>query len=201
MSRIMSGGPRPKVHRIFRVSVAAPGVADKRPRYRSAATPSGAGRHRDTRPSPWRSVGEAGGDLALGHRRPILDALSSTRWIVLRSPPKVPVPGETSLARIQSQPLRARFARALATMSSVSAAKPTTRPAGRWRAAAMRGEDVGVLGQAQHRRAAAVLLELVRRPRSRPANRRPPPPDRDIGRQRRLAGRQHLAPRSRPAPA
>src|SRR5579885_3806034 len=52
---------------------------------------------------------------------------ASTRWIVLRSPPKVPVPGETSLARIQSHPLRARLARALATRSSVSAAKPMTR--------------------------------------------------------------------------
>ena len=35
--------------------------------------------------------------------------LESTRWTRLRSPPKVPVPGDTSFARIQSQPLRARF--------------------------------------------------------------------------------------------
>ncbi len=73
------------------------------------------------------ALGEAGGDLALGHDRPVLDAVArrpggSCCW----SPPKVPVPGETSLARIQSQRLRARLARALATMSSVSAAKPMT---------------------------------------------------------------------------
>ncbi len=52
---------------------------------------------------------------------------SVTRWIVLRSPPKVPDPGATSLARIQSQPFFARFTRAFATTFSVSAAKPTTR--------------------------------------------------------------------------
>src|SRR5690242_1667187 len=48
------------------------------------------------------------------------------RWTVLRSPPNVPVAGETSLATIQSQPLRLRFSMALATTFSVSAAKPTT---------------------------------------------------------------------------
>src|SRR5215472_12152099 len=52
---------------------------------------------------------------------------ASTRWMVLRSPPKVSVPGDTSLARIQSQRLRSRLARAFATISSVSAAKPMTR--------------------------------------------------------------------------
>src|SRR5271165_1301164 len=52
---------------------------------------------------------------------------ASTRWIVLLSPPKVPVPGETSLARIQSQHLRRRLRRPFSTTSSVSAAKPTTR--------------------------------------------------------------------------
>src|SRR5579883_1421887 len=51
---------------------------------------------------------------------------ASTRWIVLVSPPNVPVPGETSLARIQSQPFFSRLACAAATMSVVSAAKPTT---------------------------------------------------------------------------
>ena len=38
----------------------------------------------------------------------------------------MPVAGETSLATIQSQPLRARLARAFASTDSVSAAKPTT---------------------------------------------------------------------------
>src|SRR5215471_19495426 len=54
-------------------------------------------------------------------------AAASTRWIVLRSPPKVSVPGETSLARIQSQRLRASLRRAFSTTSSVSAANPMTR--------------------------------------------------------------------------
>src|SRR3546814_9602994 len=49
----------------------------------------------------------------------------------LRSPPKVAVPGATSLARIQSQPLRSSLRRACSTTFSVSAAKPTTR-LGRW---------------------------------------------------------------------
>src|SRR5205085_1975614 len=49
-----------------------------------------------------------------------------TRCTLLRSPPKVPVAGETSLATIQSQPLRASLSLALATRSSVSAAKPIT---------------------------------------------------------------------------
>src|SRR6516165_9875232 len=52
---------------------------------------------------------------------------ASTRWIVLRSPPKVSVPSDTSLARIQSQRLRRRLRRAFSTTPSVSAAKPTTR--------------------------------------------------------------------------
>src|SRR6202043_1137081 len=34
------------------------------------------------------------------------------RWTLLRSPPMMPVEGETSLATIQSQPLRASLARA-----------------------------------------------------------------------------------------
>src|SRR5262245_24727642 len=50
-----------------------------------------------------------------------------TRCTVLRSPPMAPPSAETSLARIQSQPLRASFALACAMMCSVSAAKPMTR--------------------------------------------------------------------------
>src|SRR3984957_6299637 len=48
------------------------------------------------------------------------------KWIVLTSPPMMPVAGETSLARIQSQPFLASFAWALAMTLSVSAAKPMT---------------------------------------------------------------------------
>src|SRR4051794_35625894 len=49
-----------------------------------------------------------------------------SRWIVLRSPPMTPVAGETSLATIQSQPLRASFVLALSIRFSVSAANPIT---------------------------------------------------------------------------
>ena len=49
-----------------------------------------------------------------------------SRCTVLRSPPITPVAGETSLATIQSQPLRASFALALSIRCSVSAAKPIT---------------------------------------------------------------------------
>src|ERR671912_1531504 len=48
------------------------------------------------------------------------------RCTVLRSPPNVPTAADTSLATIQSQPLRWRLSMALATRFSVSAAKPTT---------------------------------------------------------------------------
>ena len=50
-----------------------------------------------------------------------------TRCTVLRSPPIMPVAGETSLATIQSQPFLSSLASALPIRSSVSAAKPMTR--------------------------------------------------------------------------
>src|SRR5205085_9879210 len=50
------------------------------------------------------------------------------RCTVLRSPPITPSAGETSLARIQSQPLRASLALAFSIRFSVSAANPITRP-------------------------------------------------------------------------
>ena len=46
-------------------------------------------------------------------------------WTLLRSPPMTSP--DTSLATIQSAPLRSRFACAFATTLSVSAAKPMTR--------------------------------------------------------------------------
>src|SRR5580704_15997604 len=49
-----------------------------------------------------------------------------TKWTVLVSPPMIPVSGETSLARIQSQPFLVSFALALAMTLSVSAANPMT---------------------------------------------------------------------------
>src|SRR6185295_10206854 len=52
---------------------------------------------------------------------------AETRWMVLASPPKVPVLSDTSLARIQSQPFFFSFSSACLITCSVSAAKPTTR--------------------------------------------------------------------------
>src|SRR5450432_58785 len=49
------------------------------------------------------------------------------RCTLLRSPPMIPVAAETSLATIQSQPLRLSLACALAMTFSVSAAKPITK--------------------------------------------------------------------------
>src|SRR3981189_1233580 len=57
---------------------------------------------------------------------PILSPSRVSRWTVLRSPPITPDAGETSLATIQSQPLRASFALAFSIKFSVSAAKPMT---------------------------------------------------------------------------
>ena len=51
---------------------------------------------------------------------------ADTTVTVLSPPPMMPVSGRTSLATIRSQRFFASFFRALATTSSVSAAKPTT---------------------------------------------------------------------------
>ena len=100
----------------------------------------------------------------------------STRWIVLLSPPKVPVPGDTSLARIQSQPLRRRFSSALATTFSVSAAKPMTRAGRSLRAG--RDASRGCPGSRRGAASAAPCrpFSVSGRPRSRPASRRRRPP-------------------------
>ena len=80
-----------------------------------------------SRPAPRRSAGSARRRprswiaAANARRRSLV-----TRWMVLLSPPMMPVSGDTSLARIQSQPLRASFALACSTTCSVSAAKPIT---------------------------------------------------------------------------
>src|SRR5690242_12712661 len=58
---------------------------------------------------------------------PVSAAFLLIRCTVLRSPPITPDAGETSLATIQSQPLRASFDLALSMRCSVSAAKPITR--------------------------------------------------------------------------
>src|SRR4051794_11206855 len=127
--------------------------------------------------------------------------------MVLLSPPKVPVPGDTSLARIQSHPLRRRFSTALATTFSVSAAKPTTRVGRSLRrgAVAARGSRVSTGGGRGG--APPPLFHFLPRPPPPPPPATAPPPhpphppppvetggrhDRDIDRQCRLARRQHL---------
>jgi hypothetical protein len=74
----------------------------------------------------------------------------------------IPVSGDTSLATIQSQPLRARFSVACRSTSSVSAAKPTTSSRPPLRPSAPRGQDIRVLDEAQRGQAAfRVLLDLL----------------------------------------
>ena len=69
-------------------------------------------------------------------------------------------PALTSLATIQSQPLRASLARAWASRSSVSAAKPTTSCGRCGPRRRERGQDVGVLDQPSVGRAVLALLQL-----------------------------------------
>src|SRR5215216_4386129 len=68
----------------------------------------------------------AGQDSTLMPSTPISLSSRVSRRTVLRSPPITPVAGETSLATIQSQPLRAILALALSIRCSVSAANPIT---------------------------------------------------------------------------
>jgi hypothetical protein len=107
-------------------------------------------------------------------------------------PPMIPS-GETSLATIQSQPLRARFSVACRTTSSVSAAKPTTsagRPSAHLRHG---GEDVWVLGETQRRQlAGTILLDLLPRRVLHPPVRHGGGEDGGIGGQGGPHGRGHL---------
>ena len=66
------------------------------------------------------------GNLLFRETRPILTVLMDEMDTV-RSPPNVPVSGETSLAR-SSRSLAARFSTACSMTFSVSAANPTTSP-------------------------------------------------------------------------
>src|SRR4030081_2015349 len=89
--------------------------------------------------------------------------------MLLRSPPMTPDSADTSLARIQSQPLRLSFCLACSTTRSVSAAKPMTR-AGRFAFNVGAGrQNVGFLGQRRGGLADRALLDLL------PARRRDPP--------------------------
>ena len=89
------------------------------------------------------------------------------------SPPMTPLAGDTSLATIQSQPLRASLALACSTTFSVSAANPITRPRPPGLEMRHGREDVRVLDQRQRRRAAAALLELLAAAGRRCASPRP----------------------------
>src|SRR6185503_7033497 len=68
---------------------------------------------------------DATSSLLCGGQVSIPEAWTSV--IMLRSPPITPDCGETSFARIQSQPFLASFALAFAAIFSVSAANPITR--------------------------------------------------------------------------
>jgi hypothetical protein len=116
------------------------------------------------------------------------------------APPMIPVAGLTSLATIQSQPLRAAWPWHGLDHVSVSAAKPTTSR-GRCGALRHRRQNVGVLGKLQRRGTArAVLLHLLRRPHWPPASRPPPPPSRPHRRARPPAPPPASGARFPPAP-
>src|SRR5262249_3774923 len=90
-------------------------------------------------------------------------ALSVTKWMVLRSPPKVPLAGPTSVASIQSQPFLGRLARGVGR--DVLGCGGEAHHGARAAVAGLRErrEDVGVFGQRQRGRAAAVFLQFLLR--------------------------------------
>ena len=92
---------------------------------------------------------------------------------VLRSPPMTPDSADTSLATIQSQPLRRELG--LGVRDEViglgGKSDNQSRPAGF--AVRDRRQDVGILNQPQFRRAAVLLLDLAGVGLARRANRRP----------------------------
>ena len=114
---------------------------------------------------------------------------------MLRSPPMMPVSGETSLATIQSAPLALRFGLACSITFSVSAAKPMT--SGGRLPGALGGdglEDVGVLDQLEPAaRALAPFLIFSRGLGGDAPVGHGGGEDGDVGRQRRAHGLQHLA--------
>ena len=117
--------------------------------------------------------------------------------MVLASPPNVPLAGRDVVGE---DPVAA-LARALGlgvgdeVLGLGGKADDEARPA--VPGGAQTREDVGILDQVQRRRR-ALLLQLLRRLLDAPVGHRRGA-DRDIGRQRRLAGRQHLARGRRPA--
>ena len=127
----------------------------------------------------------------LRQRRPVLERIAATGGRCCSSPPKVPLAGDTSLATIQSQPFapawrgRARPPSRSRRRSRRPGAAGSARPATGWR---------GCRGcpRAPGTAAAASFFSFWAA--------WPDPPvgdgggaDRDVHRQRRLAGGQHLA--------
>ena len=134
-------------------------------------------RRADPRGDP---LGQPGGDLDLRHHRPILNPLASTRWIVSLSPPKMLVPGDTSLARIESHPLRrlcrSRCSRRLGLGGEADhQARPVVMGGGNAR------RNVRVFDQPQDRRPLASFFSFWPASVS-PASRRPRGHHRDIDR-------------------
>ena len=112
----------------------------------------------------------------------------------LSGPPMMPVAGRTSLATIQSAPLRSRLATAFSTTSSVSAAKPTTsrgRPSPR-PATVRRMSGFSASASVGGGAPAAFLTLLPLRVGDVPVG-DGGGEDRGVGRQRRLDGGEHLA--------
>ena len=135
------------------------------------------------RPRPW-SFGV--GQLSM--------PASADRWTrVLVAAHDAGLTGSHHWRRSSRSPCARSLALALATTFSVSAAKPTTSR-GRARPAARARQDVGIFHQRDRRRHRArgfldLLLAAIVGPPVGHRRRE----DRDVGRQRRLAGRQHLA--------
>ena len=117
-----------------------------------------------------------------------------TMCTVLRSPPITPLAGDTSLATIQSHPLRVSLDCALAIRFSVSAAKPTTRRGRRSVQFRDGRQQVGIFHQRQRSAIAPAcfLIFCVAGAGDAPVgNGRSE--DRAIGGKRRLHLRKHVA--------
>ena len=151
-------------------------------RRRQAVANAAAGECAPRSSSPPRQLARHEGDQARGRPPSLLMRGQASiavggddRHLDSRRRRTSPSPAATLLATIRSQPLRSSLcARVVDQRSRLGGeADDERRPV----AAARRdlGENVGVLGEREDRRAVAALLELLLRRRLRPASRRPPP--------------------------
>ena len=115
------------------------------------------------------------------------------RWTVLRSPPITPVAGETSLATIQSQPLRVEFCLGVVDQVFGLGGEPDHQRRPLVREFRDRGEDVRIFHELQRRHAGGGLLQfLLALIGDAPVGDRGGE-DRDVRRQRGLHLLQHVA--------